>query len=445
MNLYDPEAVIQEFCANKTVELFFFSDDDLFSKTVRDVFSRTLEVKGVPMSHYRDSQKCLDTILDRTRNGLDALVFVERKLDGVSSADFILALAGAVPSARILCLTDESSKDDHALMYELGAAAILTRPASQKDIIEKIATMVNPPHKLAKVICRSRQLMTKGRYTEVLQACDKVMEIKPDSAGVNLLRGEALLSLGRFEDGLAALEQANSFSPLYIEPMERLARAWLGRDEAKRLHWLERIDAISPRNLRRKYDMGRICVRLGRVEAAEKYFTQAMKLAKENTPFIVSQVAIDISEVVPEKSLHLAEAFLQDVIANKGDGVGIGDMPLFNRLGLALRRQGKWQEAQECYAKALEISPEDEGLHYNMAMVLFESGEYQTSLACLEKALGLNPLLGINSRNISVNIARIFQRAGQNRKAVEYLERAVDLEPDDESLKLALEQARRAT
>jgi tetratricopeptide (TPR) repeat protein len=64
---------------------------------------------------------------------------------------------------------------------------------------------------------------------------------------------------------------------------------------------------------------------------------------------------------------------------------------LFNEFGIALRKSGMDAEALAYYARALELCPGDENLHYNMARAAFELGDTQAASLRLAHCLTLNP------------------------------------------------------
>ncbi len=63
---------------------------------------------------------------------------------------------------------------------------------------------------------------------------------------------------------------------------------------------------------------------------------------------------------------------------------------LFNEFGIALRRSGLHAEAMAYYARALELSPADENLHYNMARASFDMGDAVQAAQHLRNGLSLN-------------------------------------------------------
>jgi len=64
---------------------------------------------------------------------------------------------------------------------------------------------------------------------------------------------------------------------------------------------------------------------------------------------------------------------------------------LFNEFGISLRKSGMHGEAMEYYRRALDLSGEDENLHYNMARAAYDKGDMGLALVYLKSCLALNP------------------------------------------------------
>jgi tetratricopeptide (TPR) repeat protein len=64
---------------------------------------------------------------------------------------------------------------------------------------------------------------------------------------------------------------------------------------------------------------------------------------------------------------------------------------LFNEFGISLRKSGMHGEAMDYYRRALDLSAEDENLHYNMARAAYDKGDPGLSLVYLKSCLGINP------------------------------------------------------
>lgn len=62
----------------------------------------------------------------------------------------------------------------------------------------------------------------------------------------------------------------------------------------------------------------------------------------------------------------------------------------YNRAGIGYRREGRFDTAMAEFKKALMVEPEDEGLHYNMARVHIEQGDWAAAETLILTALKIN-------------------------------------------------------
>lgn len=64
---------------------------------------------------------------------------------------------------------------------------------------------------------------------------------------------------------------------------------------------------------------------------------------------------------------------------------------LFNDFGIQLRKHGLFSQAIEYYARAVQLTGQDEHLFFNLARAAFESGRLGEAREHVDKALALNP------------------------------------------------------
>jgi len=64
---------------------------------------------------------------------------------------------------------------------------------------------------------------------------------------------------------------------------------------------------------------------------------------------------------------------------------------MFNEFGIGLRKSKLLDVALKHYNRALGLSPEDENLYHNLARVYYEKGDMEKALEHLDKSLELNP------------------------------------------------------
>jgi tetratricopeptide (TPR) repeat protein len=67
------------------------------------------------------------------------------------------------------------------------------------------------------------------------------------------------------------------------------------------------------------------------------------------------------------------------------------DVETYNRLGLVLRKQRKYEKALQCYQMALTVHPEHGGIYYNMGILFATKGDYDSARVYFESALAVDP------------------------------------------------------
>jgi tetratricopeptide (TPR) repeat protein len=111
--------------------------------------------------------------------------------------------------------------------------------------------------------------------------------------------------------------------------------------------------------------------------------------------------------------------------------------------GFGLLKDGKDadknKEALKAFNKALEVSPEYSDLYFLRAMILYYllgSSDYKNMLSDIDKALALHPTNKDNSAykttapHLSMK-AKVYKDKGDWHKAIQTLENAINLDPDD--------------
>jgi tetratricopeptide (TPR) repeat protein len=95
-------------------------------------------------------------------------------------------------------------------------------------------------------------------------------------------------------------------------------------------------------------------------------------------------------------------------------------------LGIALKGQGKLDEAVACYRRALELKPDFAEAHNNLGAGLQEQAKLEEAVACYRRALELKP----DYAEAHDNLGAALQGQGKLDEAVACHRRAVELRPD---------------
>ena len=94
--------------------------------------------------------------------------------------------------------------------------------------------------------------------------------------------------------------------------------------------------------------------------------------------------------------------------------------------GLALQKEGRWEEAEQQYKIALSYKPADAKSHSNLARVLMAQARYDAAVPHTEEALRLQP----DNGEFHLDYASLLQRLGRADEAGPQYEAAARLLPD---------------
>lgn len=435
---YDDD--VREFIALQNGVFLVVSNDTLFNKNLRGTLLRHLTIKDECVHNVATIDSLQKEIKLLRSKKHKVLVFIERELNGRNTSDLVRYIKSDFGSELFLVvLTTEVDRDKLVLLHELGADNIITKPISPDTLIEKIAFTVKPRGQIGELMDQGRQFLDTDNPLEAAKIARQVLDMKPNSPSGLLLMGDALRAMGRKEEALRAYTQAEKGARLFLDPLKKIAD--LHHEEGntvEELKFLERLDKLSPLNVDRKVDIGTGYIKVGDTDKAKAAFDQAVRIATKEALDAVSRVTQSIAARCMDSAPEISEQYLRQALNTRKNMLDRSDIELFNRLGLMLRRQGKWQEAVVEYRKALRISPEDGGLFYNISMAFTEGRQYIEAYQYLDRALTINPDLWRTSEAVCYNIATVFRRYGKRDMAVEYLKKALELNPGYEKAKFLL-------
>jgi tetratricopeptide (TPR) repeat protein len=101
----------------------------------------------------------------------------------------------------------------------------------------------------------------------------------------------------------------------------------------------------------------------------------------------------------------------------------------YNRLGILYAKQQQFKEAIECFEIAQSLEPSASSLH-NVGLIYFETENFDKAALAFEQALAIDSDLA--ARHIAY--AKVQEKLGNDRKMIESLEKAVELDPIPQTL-----------
>lgn len=103
----------------------------------------------------------------------------------------------------------------------------------------------------------------------------------------------------------------------------------------------------------------------------------------------------------------------------------------YNRLGILYAKQQAFKDAIECFEIAQSLEPSASSLH-NVGLIYYETGNYDKAALAFEQALAMENDLA--ARHIAY--AKVQEKMGHNKKMIEALEKAVELDPIPQTLNI---------
>ncbi len=153
----------------------------------------------------------------------------------------------------------------------------------------------------------------------------------------------------------------------------------------------------------------------------------------------VGEVASDLSSKLSDKLDQLwsiAQSSLQDRKYLRAEKalltilrVDERNASAYNRLGILYAKQQQFKEAIECFEIAQSLEPSASSLH-NVGLIYFETENYDKAALAFEQALAMDS--DHAARHIAY--AKVQEKLGHDKRMIEALERAIELDPIPQTL-----------
>jgi len=274
-----------------------------------------------------------------------------------------------------------------AALGEWQANDFIVKPFSFEVFRKRVETLLKRVQDPEEMLFRQvEQLKESGAPDEAVKLIEQAeMEGRLTLAKWINVKGECLMSAGETHRAADEFEKAMSICTIYVAAYKNYAAAQekLGNFE-KAITALKHAEEISPTDNERTFLLGRLSMQMGKKEEGKKYLEnlirRSSKSEKEATLRTVGQMFL-------EAGLFLEAERVYTAIID----IAVSDPETYNRLGVALRQQGKYDEALQCYKKALKNHPDHPGIYHNLGVLYAARRDYKTAQSCLQKALSIDP------------------------------------------------------
>ena len=282
----------------------------------------------------------------------------------------------------IIALMSQVSEQQIALACEIGINGCLLKPFAQKVLLEKyihiIKSRANPPAHV-KLIMEGKRFLNEGKHDEALVLFEKSKGLS-DTARISVHIGEIHEKREDFDKAKDSFSKAIEKNPNYIKAFTGVANLLIKQNDYKAaLPYLEKAISLSPGNADRHMLLGLTYLKLGNPGKADISFHEAVTLDLKNS--------IDVGKIYLQAgNLQKSEIFLRKHLNSNTD-----HRDTYNKLAIALKRQGLWQKAIDEYRKAIAKYPDDEVLYFNLGKAFMEGGMAGKAKESFMKAIKLCP------------------------------------------------------
>ncbi len=334
---------------------------------------------GIPNENIHEAGDGLETLALLQKCDKGCLLLLDLHMPRLSGLQVLRRMAKSrrLKDTPVIVITADNHESQVGLVFEEGASAYIIKPFTEETLREKIGNLINPS-RLLKKFAEVENLILHGEYEKAIKMTEQILRVKKGSPGAYVLRGEAYEGLQRDRLALASYEKAHSHAPIFLRVIRKLYEYHLKRGQLPEgLFFLKKADRLNPYHFERKMEIGKIHLQVDQPSEAEKAFDQALHLNPD--------AVLEIAELCLEKFPALAEKYFREALAIKKD------VHTINRLAIALRTQGKWQDAVREYETALRISPSHDGLFFNIGRAYSDGGLDHIAVSYFKRALEANP------------------------------------------------------
>jgi tetratricopeptide (TPR) repeat protein len=387
---------------------------------------------------------------------LDALNYQPR------STDLMSLLATAYERNGLIELADKQFADatrasDFDANVGLEYVTFLQRRGSTaraEDIL--IGLNKRRPNNIQVLSTLAQVRLTRQNWIGAQEIAESIRRIGNNGGTADLILGAALIGRNKYDDGIAAFQNAYNAAPTAAQPMDSLVGAFLKankKDQA--ITFLKSVLEKNPSNANALVLLGSIQFTSGAADQALKSFLAAVKaqpkdivgyqaladfyLGQKNYDEAIKVVRTGIQQQPDMMALHL---ILASALERKGDYETAiseyefmlekqpGNLILANNLASLLldRRTDKASREKARSLAAVLRKSQIPQFKDTLGWVSYHQGDYRTAVSLSEEAVAALP----DQAAVRYHLGMGYISISQLGKASEQLQKALELAPDNE-------------
>jgi tetratricopeptide (TPR) repeat protein len=352
--------------------------------------------------------------------------------------DLVAVARAADPDPRRTTIRDMLLRGDNEDLADRAAGNIRSVPPATLVLLAEYLAEIRGPKDATALLRRAQELspgdfwinhqlayylglLGSSQHDEAIRFYTAAVALRPDSPGVRLNLGNALMARGRSKDALSAFGKAIDLKPDYAEAYCNLGRTlWeMGRHK-EGIAALRKAIKLKPDLAQAHGNLGVALEAQGRLTQAVATYRRAIKgfQAKPELVFAYNNLGSALRKM--GRLDEAAEAFREGIKQSPGWEV------LHFNLGLVLADKGRGVEAAAAFRKAIDLKPDCAEAYCNLGKALWQMGRHKEGIAALRKAIKLKPDLA----EAHFNLGLALTRKGRLDDAIQALRKAVTVKPD---------------
>ncbi len=238
----------------------------------------------------------------------------------------------------VIMITLENRKQHVLDAIGAGCVGYILRPYTP-ETLEKYLLSANEINSYPEIeemqLAEANELVSQGSFDEAIGAFEEILSLQDEAQRYYDMGFDYLLK-ELYGKAIIAFKKAVKINDLFAEAYKGLAEAYKGKGEEEKY-------AL---NMQKASE---VFAQFDRMEEAKSAFIEVLKYERD----------------VPNP---------------------------YNSLGVRLRKQGDYKGAIHAYQRALELTPSDENIYFNLSRAFHFMGDIELSGEAISSALDLNPI-----------------------------------------------------
>lgn len=378
------------------------------------------------LKQYEEALKTLEKTLELDPTNLQALFAV---------FEIYSKLGEHEKALKALDVLDEEAPDDKWKLERSRMLANMGRNVEAIEILDELREK-NPENPAILGIRAAVHLETK-EYEKALKDVDAALRLAPRQMPSRVLKAQILISMERYDDATALIEEICKDEPENDELPISLIQLYVSQkkfDEAIKI-----VDKL----MEKTPDSERWTVLKAQIYVDQKEFDKTVDLLKrfdEKHPDSVRVKLFLVTLLADQKKSREALKYLEPLVEKDPDAIDL--LRLQANLLLSANRH---KDAAKALERVIKIDPSDEVSTNNLSWLLSTSpiDMVRSGERALELAKKACEMTEYKKSYILSTLAAAYAETGDFDKAVEWSQKSIDMAQDDENVRDRIDELKK--